>query len=72
MPTFKTWQQLPPRQLNGEWQAHLVRRDDVPAATPVAAIAIARNLECFRRAQGGARFPLVEEMQCNTSQSGLS
>ena len=59
--TYHTYQQLPPIQKDGEWLAHLVRRDDVQASNEAAAIAIAKGMEAFRRASGGARCPIVKE-----------
>jgi hypothetical protein len=60
--TFYTYQQLPPRLIGDEWVPHLVMRDNVQASSEEAAITIARQLEVFRRAQGLARFPMVEEV----------
>mgnify|MGYP000647355600 FL=1 len=58
---YNTFQQLPPTKGEGDfWHAHIVRRDQVEATSEAAAIAIARNLEVFRRAQVLARFPMVQ------------
>jgi hypothetical protein len=59
--TYHTFQQLPPRLIGDEWVPHLVMRDNVTASSEEAALVIARQLEVFRRAQGLARFPMVEE-----------
>ena len=58
---YHTYQQLPPIQVGDTWQANIKMRDNVEASSEQAAIVIARNLEVFRRAQGLARFPMVEE-----------
>jgi hypothetical protein len=59
---YATFQQLPPRLIGDEWVPHIVARDTVEASSEQAAIVIARQLEVFRRAQGLARFPMVQEV----------
>ena len=61
MTTYNTYQQLAP-VLDGEhWQPNIKYRGDVEASSEEVAIAIARQMEVFRRASGLARWPLVEE-----------
>lgn len=58
---YHTFQQLPPIQSGDTWLPNIKQRDTVEASSEAAAITIARGLEVFRRAQGLARFPMVEE-----------
>ena len=58
---FNTYQQLPPVQDGDTWRPNIKQRDDVQASSEQAAIAIAKNLEVFRRASGLAKHPMVEE-----------
>ncbi len=60
MTKFALWQQLPPVSLDNEWHARLVRCGTVYAMDADDALDKAYNLESFRRATGGARYPVVE------------
>ena len=62
---FNTYQQLPPVQDGDTWRPNVKQRDDVQASSEQAAIALAKNLEVFRRASGLARYPIVQEVVCH-------
>lgn len=58
---YHVYQQLPPIQDGIEWRPNVKFRDNVTASSEEAALVIAKQMEVFRRAQGLARFPMVEE-----------
>ena len=59
---YRTYQQLPPKQVGDEWQANLIQRYDVEATSEQDAIRQAREHDFFRRGKGLGRFPIVGEV----------
>ena len=58
---YNTFQQLQPLQQGDTWIPNVKQRDQVEATSEAAAIVIAKQLDVFRRAQGLAKYPMVEE-----------